>query len=52
MYAPSSGDRAVPIILLAGPAIADKMIEMEFGVQIEFLPVYRYALDLQLSEEN
>jgi restriction system protein len=41
---------AVPIILVDGPAIVDMMIEKNLGVQVEHLPVYSYALDLELSE--
>jgi len=43
---------AVPIILIDGNSIVDLMLDKEFGVVIESLPVYSYALDLVLSEEN
>jgi restriction system protein len=43
---------AVPIILIDGPAIVDMMIEKQFGVQMESLPIYSYALDLVLAEEE
>ena len=41
---------AVPIILIDGEAIIDLMIEKQFGVQVEQLPIYSYALDLVFSE--
>jgi restriction system protein len=43
---------AVPIILIDGPAIVDMMIEKQFGVQMESLPIYSYALDLALSDDE
>jgi restriction system protein len=43
---------AVPIILIDGKAIVDLMIEKQFGVQVEQLPIYSYALDLIFSEDN
>jgi restriction system protein len=43
---------AVPIILIDGKAIVDLMIEKQFGVQAEQLPIYSYALDLIFSEDN
>ena len=43
---------AVPIILIDGKSIVDLMIEKQFGVQVEHLPVYSYALDLIFSEED
>ena len=43
---------AVPIILIDGEAIVDLMIEKQFGVQMEQLPVYSYALDLVFSEDD
>ena len=43
---------AVPIILIDGDGIVDLMIQKEFGVQKESLPVYSYALDLALTEEE
>lgn len=42
---------AVPIILIDGEAIVDLMIEKQFGVQVEQLPIYSYALDLVFSED-
>jgi len=41
---------AVPIVLIDGKAIVDLMIEKQFGVQVEQLPIYSYALDLVFSE--
>ena len=41
---------AVPIIMIDGNGIVDIMIEKEFGVQTEEIPVYINALDLALSE--
>lgn len=43
---------AVPIILIDGSAIVDLMIEKQFGVQIEQISIYSYALDLALLEEG
>lgn len=43
---------AVPIILIDGKAIVDLMIEKQFGVQTEQLPIYSYALDLIFSEDK
>jgi restriction system protein len=43
---------AVPIVLIDGPAIVEMMIEKQFGVQVESLPIYSYALDLALSDEE
>lgn len=43
---------AVPIILIDGKAIVDLMIEKQFGVQMEQLPIYSYALDLVFSEDD
>jgi len=42
---------AVPIILIDGNSIVDLMIEKQFGVQVEQIPVYSYALDLALSDD-
>jgi restriction system protein len=42
---------AVPIILIDGNAIVHLMIEKQFGVQVEQLPIYSYALDLVFSED-
>ncbi len=43
---------AVPIILLDGPSIVDFMIQENFGVEQESLPVCTYALDMILATEN
>ena len=43
---------AVPIILIDGPGIVELMIEKSFGVEQESLPIYSYALDLVVSDEN
>lgn len=43
---------AVPIVLIDGPAIIELMIEKQFGVQVETLPIYSYALDLELGEDE
>jgi restriction system protein len=43
---------AVPIILIDGKAIVDIMIDKRFGIQVEMMPVYSYALDLALSNED
>jgi restriction system protein len=43
---------AVPVILIDGPSIADLMIEKGFGVQCDILPVYTYALDGVLAEDE
>ncbi len=43
---------AVPIVLIDGPAIVELMIEKQFGVQVETLPIYSYALDLELGDEG
>jgi restriction system protein len=43
---------AVPVILIDGPSIADLMIDKGFGVQSEVLPVYTYALDAILAEDE
>jgi restriction system protein len=40
---------AVPIILIDGAAIVDLMLAKGFGIQIETLPVYIYALDMVLE---
>jgi len=42
---------AVPIILIDGKAIVDLMIGKQFGVEVDQLPVYSYALDRVFSEE-
>ena len=43
---------AVPIVLIDGPTIVELMIEKQFGVQVESLPIYSYALDLELGNEQ
>lgn len=43
---------AVPIILIDGEGIVDLMIQKEFGVQKENLPVYSYALDMALNMDE
>jgi len=43
---------AVPVILIDGPSIVELMIEKSFGVEQECLPVYTYALDIVLSDEE
>jgi restriction system protein len=43
---------AVPVILIDGKSIVDLMIQKKFGVTVESLPVYSYALDLVLSDEE
>jgi restriction system protein len=43
---------AVPIILIDGNSIVDLMIEKQFGVQVEQIPVYSYALDLAFSDDS
>ena len=42
---------AVPITLINGPTIVDIMIEKNFGVETESLPVHSLALDLALSDD-
>jgi restriction system protein len=41
---------AVPIVLIDGAAIVDLMIEKRFGVEVDALPLYSYALDLDIDE--
>jgi restriction system protein len=43
---------AVPIILIDGKAIVDFMIEKRFGVQVELMPIFSYALDMALTDEE
>lgn len=43
---------AVPVILIDGPSLVELMIEKNFGVEQEALPVYTYALDLILSGDE
>ncbi len=42
---------AVPIILINGQTIIDIMIENEFGIEIEALPTFTFALDNALSND-
>jgi restriction system protein len=42
---------AVPIILIDGNTIIEIMIEKNFGIEIENLPIYINALDRALTEE-
>ena len=42
---------AVPIILIDGTAIVDLMLEKGFGIQVETLPIYIYALDMILDDD-
>lgn len=41
---------AVPIVLLDGRSIANLMMEKEFGVEVESLPIYSSALDNAMSD--
>jgi restriction system protein len=43
---------AVPIILINGPTLVDIMIEHNFGLEVDQLPVYRLALDNALVNET
>lgn len=43
---------AVPIVLVDGKAIVDLMLEKNFGVQVESLPIPSYALDLAFSNDD
>jgi restriction system protein len=43
---------AVPVVLINGLTIVDIMIENEFGIETEQLPVYNLALDLAVADEN
>jgi restriction system protein len=43
---------AVPIILIDGKAIVDLMVDKQFGVQVEQMPVYSYALDLIFADDD
>lgn len=43
---------AVPVILIDGEGIVALMVQKEFGVQKENLPVYSYALDLALADDD
>lgn len=42
---------AVPIILINGETIVDVMIENNFGIDLEHLPIYSLALDLAIGDE-
>jgi restriction system protein len=42
---------AVPIILIDGDSIVELMIEKNFGIEQESLPIYTYALDVIISED-
>lgn len=42
---------AVPVILIDGGTIVDIMIENNFGIESENLPIYSLALDLAIEEE-
>ncbi|TCZ74061.1 restriction endonuclease [Flaviaesturariibacter aridisoli] len=42
---------AVPIVLINGLSIVEIMIEKEFGVEKELLPIYSDAIDLIFEEE-
>lgn len=43
---------AVPVILIDGQSIVELMIEKNFGVEQESLPIYSYALDLIISGDD
>lgn len=43
---------AVPVILIDGMSIVDIMIDKQFGVETEQLPVHTLALDLALSNDD
>lgn len=43
---------AVPVILIDGKGIVTLMLEKQFGVQIEEIPVYSYAIDLVLNDDD
>ena len=40
---------AVPVVLLDGPKIVDLMIDREFGLEVEYIKVYEYALDKEIG---
>jgi restriction system protein len=42
---------AVPVILIDGDTIVDIMFEKQFGVEVDSMKIYSYALDLALTEE-
>lgn len=41
---------AVPIVLIDGEGIVDIMIDKEFGIEKELLPIYSNAIDLALTD--
>ena len=41
---------AVPIILVDGTTIVDIMIDKQFGIEKEELPIYTPALDLAIAD--
>lgn len=43
---------AVTVVLINGQTIIDFMIEKQFGIETEHLPLHRLALDLVMSDEN
>jgi restriction system protein len=43
---------AVPIVLIDGELILDLMIEKQFGVEVNSIPIYSNALDFALAEEE
>jgi restriction system protein len=43
---------AVTVVLINGQTIVDFMIEKQFGIETEHLPLHRLALDLVISDEN
>lgn len=43
---------AVPIILIDGPSIVELMIEKEFGIERVSLPIYTYALDVIIADDE
>lgn len=43
---------AVTVVLVNGPTIVDFMIEKQFGVDKDELPLYNLALDTVISDEN
>ena len=43
---------AVPVILIDGEGIVSLMLEKKFGVQVEEIPIFSYALDLVLGDDE
>lgn len=43
---------AVTVVLINGQTIVDFMIDKQFGIETEHLPLHRLALDLVISDEN